>query len=121
MNVAIDFDGTYNAAPYTFDDVITTFRLAGYNPIIVTYRHEEYDPDPLLNHIAEDHKIPIYYTDGKAKGPFMEALGIKVDIWIEDNPKAVYEDSAWQHDSPELHAWREENKAKLEDQTLKVA
>lgn len=119
MIIAIDFDGTYNCDPKSFDAIIETLWLANHSPIIVTYRHEILDPDHLLDELSK--RIDIYYTDGKAKGPFMEALGIKVDIWIEDNPKAVYEHSAWQHDSPELHAWRDENEARLKNQELRVA
>ena len=120
MNVAIDFDKTYDSAPLIFDEVICSFRQRKHGVYIVTYRHKEYDPDPLLDAL-QNNQVPIIYTDGKAKDKFCKDLGVTIDIWIEDNPKAVHQDSAWQHDSPELHAWREENKARLEDQTLKVA
>jgi hypothetical protein len=113
--IAIDFDETYNRDPGVFDKIIENFWEAKHRVYMVTYRHETLDPDPLL----EELRIPIIYTDGKAKGPFTEDLGIKVDIWIEDNPRAVHEDSAWKQDSPELHAWREENKKKINFQPLK--
>lgn len=111
MIIAIDFDETYNRAPVCFGDIIDTLWAWSHTVYIVTYRHQILDPDPLLDLLEKDG-VKIIYTDGKAKDKFCKDLGITVDIWIEDNPRAVYEDSAWKHDSPELHAWREQNKLK---------
>lgn len=113
MIVSIDFDETYTKSPWLFNEIIALLSDSDHQPMIVTYRHRDLDYDPQLWNLENLYFVPVYYTDGKAKKPFMENLGIKVDIWIEDNPRAVYEDSAWKHDSPELHAWREQNKAKL--------
>ena len=112
MIIAYDFDETYNRAPDLFDDILDVIRLHGHQVIMATYRHPVEDWDPLFDRLSEQ-KIPLYCTDGKAKGPWLEERGIKVDIWFDDNPKAVLQDSAWKHDSPELHAWREENKKRL--------
>ena len=110
MIIALDFDKTYNAAPSMWDDIISTMEDYGHKVIIATYRHPVEDYDPLF----DDLDIDKYFTDGKAKKPFLEALGIKVDIWIDDNVHSIIDDSAWSNDSPELHAWRLENKARLE-------
>ena len=110
--IALDYDETFTTDPVAWGLVAMLLEKAGHNVILVTYRHEELDAAPLLDAIKQAG-IDCYFTDGKAKGKFMEDLGIKVDIWIDDNPKSVLEDSAWKHDSPELHAWREENKKKV--------
>ena len=109
MIIALDFDKTYNIAPSFWDDFINTSRESGFEVILATYRHPTEDWDPLM----DDLDIPMYFTDGKAKRPFLEALGIIVDIWIDDNPHSIIDDSAWAPESPELHAWREANKERI--------
>ena len=112
MIVALDFDETYNLCPDVWDEVTEVLRSHGHNVILATYRHRELDYDPLFERLAEKG-INLYCTDGKAKRPFLEEQGIAVAVWIDDNPKSIMYDSAWKHDSPELHAWREENKKKV--------
>lgn len=111
MLIALDFDETYNKDPVLWDEFISTANALGSKVILATYRHETLDPDPLIDELKK--WIDCYFTDGKAKRPFLEALGIKVDVWIDDNPFSITQDSAWKHDSPELHAWREANILKV--------
>lgn len=108
MIIALDFDDTYNKDPDTWDIIIDILDKRGHGVLMATYRHEELDYDPLFERL-HDKDIRVTFTDGKAKRPFLEALGIKVDVWIDDNPFSITQDSAWTHDSPELHAWREAN------------
>lgn len=116
--IALDFDETYNTMPDMYDEIINVFQGYGFKVILATYRHPTSDYDPLFERL-EDQGVPVYCTDGKAKKKYMEDLGIKVDIWIDDNPRSILEDSAWKHDSPELHAWREEQRQKLIDMDLR--
>ena len=109
MIFALDFDETYNLDPLLFDNLISVFQQYGHQVILATYRHPELDYDPLFLRL-EKQGVKLYCTDGKAKKPFLEALGISVAIWIDDNPNSITLDSAWKHDSPELHAWRIKNK-----------
>lgn len=105
MIIALDFDETYNLDPVVFDQIIAVFQQAGHQVILATYRHQTIDYDPLFLRL-ERQGVKLYCTDGKAKKPFLEALGVNVSIWIDDNPKSILQDSAWKADSPELHAWR---------------
>ncbi len=105
MRLALDFDATYTLDPCFWDDFIGTAATYGHEVILATYRHEIHDAHPLI----DDLDIPVYFTDGKAKKPFLEALGITVDVWIDDRPMTIIEDSAWGQDSPELAAWRDAN------------
>lgn len=111
MIIALDFDETYTLDPDFWDEFICHSEAGGHKVILATYRHETLDADPLLDHL-KDWEIECYFTDGKAKRPFLKDLGIEVDVWIDDNPFSITQDSAWKHDSPELHAWREANKLK---------
>lgn len=110
MIIALDFDKTYNAEPVLWDAFIMMAEQSGHKVIIATYRHPVEDWDPLFDNLTIDK----YFTDGKAKKPFLEALGVTVDIWIDDNVHSIIADSAWNNASPELHAWRLENKTRLE-------
>ena len=116
MIIALHYDETYNKAPFMWDVVTKIAQLFGHEVILATYRHGILDMEPLLEKVSK--KIECYYTDGKAKKPFLQELGINVDVWIDDNPNSILQDSAWKHDSPELHAWRVE-KGLRSDYTVK--
>lgn len=105
MLLALDFDATYTLDPVYWNKVIELTRDSGHEIIMATYRHEIADWDPIMEKID----LEIYFTDGKAKKPYLEERGIKVDVWLDDRPLTVVEDSAWGQDSPELAAWREAN------------
>lgn len=81
--IALDWDGTYTMDPAFWDQVMA---LAPDRFVIVTCR---YDND--MERVCYS-RVPVYYTGRKAKRPFMEALGIKVSIWIDDNPVYIIKD-----------------------------
>jgi hypothetical protein len=110
--LALDFDDTYTANPELWDSFIILSQMCNTEVVIATYRHEVEDADPALDRIKR-LGTRCYFTDGKAKKPFLEALGVNVNIWIDDRPQTVYMDSAWAQNSPELHAWREANAERL--------
>lgn len=107
MRLALDFDATYTLDPDFWDEFIGNAEAVGHKVILATYRHEVHDAHPLIDALT----IPVYFTDGQAKKPFLEKLGIVVDVWIDDRPMTIIEDSAWGQDSPELAAWRAANAA----------
>jgi len=61
-------------------------KAAGHEVIIVTMRHEHEPVDMRMD-------CMVYYTCRKAKRPFMQSLGIKIDVWIDDNPHWIDQDS----------------------------
>jgi hypothetical protein len=109
--IALDFDDTYTANEKLWQAFIL---LCAYNKnievILCTYRHPVEDYDPRFDDLKR-LGVQCYFTDGKAKKLFLEERGVSVNIWIDDRPKTVYEDSAWGQASPELAAWREANRA----------
>lgn len=113
--VCLDYDGTYNLAPEQWDEVIKVFQTVfKWKVILCTYRHKEKDWHPDFTHLQDNVKIDCYFSDGRAKKQFLEELGISVDVWIDDKPDVILNDSSWPHESPELQAWREKNKQILE-------
>lgn len=83
MLIALDYDGTYTADPRLWDAFIEAARLRMHEVHIVTMRHES---EPVTVGAYVDR---IHYTDRKAKRPFMEAKGLRVQVWIDDRPEFV--------------------------------
>lgn len=105
MNIALDYDGTFDADPYYWWDVIEATRSRGHNIFIVTYRDKRLDRTPAL--IDLEQKIPVYYTGGIAKKFWCKNIGyVDVDVWIDDKPNTIYENSKNDVDSVELIEWR---------------
>lgn len=88
MKIGLDWDGTVNADPTTFREVVCSFLDAGHEVAVVTWRckPDEEDVWPDMAEIFDDwgFKIPVYHCNGKAKREVYDA-----DIWIDDNPAAV--------------------------------
>lgn len=86
--IAIDYDGTITASHDAWGVAINAFIESGLSVIIVTMRFKN---EPLE---GVDENIPVIYTGRKAKKQFVEALGIRPDIWCDDNPQFIFQD-AW--------------------------
>jgi hypothetical protein len=106
MRIALDYDQTYTLDPRFWDAFILAANLYGHDVRIVTVRDERHDRTAPL--IALEEKLPVIYTRGVAKGWFCTHFtnGWRPDIWIDDSPRSVLENSSF---SPEqLIAWRAE-------------
>jgi hypothetical protein len=95
MKIGLDWDGTVNADPTTFREVVCSFLDAGHEVAVVTWRCKPESETgwersegvwPDIEAIFEDwgFRLPIYYCNGKAKRDFYQA-----DIWIDDNPSSI--------------------------------
>lgn len=85
--IAIDYDGTITSDRETWVTIISILKLRGHEVIEATMRYESEPIDPIPG-------VMVYYTDRKAKGPALYRMGIKPDIWIDDNPGWIFQDSA---------------------------
>ena len=85
MIIALDYDGTYTAHPPLWKAFVYIAKALGIEVLIVTKR---YDHEP----IEDRPPAMIYYTGRKAKRAFMESQGIRVNIWIDDDPIAIFVD-----------------------------
>lgn len=111
LNIALDYDNTYTADPYLWEGFITMALNAGHNIFIVTYRDDRYDKNDELQFLEEDD-VPVYYTRGAAKKWWMDQFApdehAKVDIWIDDRPEAILQNSGFNR--KQLAEWRAEEK-----------
>lgn len=91
MNIMIDYDRTYTAAVEMWREVIDNgFLYYGHKVFLVTARSKD-QPIELARDF-DDRNIPIIYCAFKAKREVCEALGIKIDIWIDDEPDWIVKD-----------------------------
>ena len=80
MLLAIDYDKTYTADPVLWDQFIQIAITRGHDIKIVTMRR----PDEMII----DPPAEVIYTSRAAKLSFCDA-----DIWIDDSPHWIYQDS----------------------------
>ena len=93
MLIAIDYDGTYTEDPVMWDVFIAIAKTRGNKVICVTMRYEHEGVEVMQSIGSNTFIDGIYFTGRKAKCPYMSNLGIMPDIWIDDNPEWIYEDT----------------------------
>ena len=104
MVIGLDYDGTITCDPELWVNTILEFKKRNHIVYVVTMRYStEVTPIlALLNSVG----IRVIYTGRQAKRPICEQQGIYIDIWIDDNPRAVNEsaDQIWPISVPEGQA-----------------
>lgn len=100
MTIAIDYDGTYTRDPQMWNKIIRLFKEKGHRVVCATMRYPETvqfhnghtEAADVLNNLA--HLVDeVYFTSRQAKAPFLKEKGVHVDIWVDDNPRWLYENS----------------------------
>lgn len=91
--IALDFDHTYTTDPELWDLFIETARARGHTVIIATMRIEGMEEARILSFGLDKKVDDIIYTNRLAKKPALENLNISVDIWIDDMPLWILNDS----------------------------
>jgi hypothetical protein len=85
--IGVDFDETISDNPEGWLQILLLMERIGYHVVIVTWRKPTEWPTDL--DFLVDKGFKIYYTSRQSKQKFMNAQGIKVSIWIDDNPSAI--------------------------------
>lgn len=94
MNFGFDHDGTWTAAPHAMYSFAFDLMNAGHKCFLTTMRYpSEADTLHPIARLAIDCGVitPIY-TSRKAKAPACEAQGVKIHVWLDDVPQAIYMD-----------------------------
>ncbi len=101
LNIGLDYDGTITSAPEIFLALAKSFKAAGHKVYIITMRYpsECEDIPDIWYEVTEG----VYATSRTAKEAAMKVHDITIDIWIDDNPRAVNESAMqiWGKSSPE--------------------
>jgi hypothetical protein len=88
----IDYHHTYETDPKLWNSIINLFWLRKDEVICISRDHNGKE-DEILNGIGKViGKENVYFTKGQAKQDFAKDNNLKVDIWIDDNPKHILED-----------------------------
>lgn len=107
LNIGLDWDGTVTRAPDIFLAFAKMMQARGHKVYIVTMRYRSECAD-ILSHSEWMNTIEkLVTTDRQAKALVMSKMGVKIDIWIDDNPQAVFMRAReiWGSESPEGHLW----------------
>lgn len=101
MNFSLDYDDTITAEPLGFLRFCKTMRQLGHKVYIVTMRYPS-ECKEIYNKWQYDVD-GIFPTSRLAKKPWMDAMNIKIDVWIDDSPRAIHESAVeiWGTASPE--------------------
>lgn len=82
--IALDFDNTYTADPGLWDAFIENAKARGHTIVCVTARRDTGENREIV-------RVPgctTYFTGLASKLWFMrERRGLKIDIWIDDDPQ----------------------------------
>lgn len=108
MKIALDFDGTFTAAPALWITFIDLARRFGHEVRIVTMRCAIKDG---INWAHAGCLLPpaeVIWCDGQPKRDYCRTVAKwEPDIWIDDDPYALIHGSKWTGNQPELVKWRE--------------
>jgi hypothetical protein len=85
--IAVDFDETISDNESAWLLLMLTLERHGYHVVVCTWRKPTTYPEDLQFLIDKGFKV--YYTSGQAKQTYMEKQGVKVSIWIDDNPFSI--------------------------------
>lgn len=94
LTIAIDYDGTLDRIGYALSPFVERCREAGWRVLVVSSRMCECTPDGKCENCSDlkaaaEYVGPVILTSGVAKKWFLEQRGIKVDIWIDDEPESI--------------------------------
>lgn len=90
MNIGLDYDDTFTRDPAGWAAFINMMRSRGHEVFIVTWRTPEETIEVTCSmHYWKANDSGIYSTSRKAKEKFMFEQGICIDVWIDDNPRAI--------------------------------
>ena len=90
LNIALDYDGTYTAAPDLFGMLVAHAVSLGHRVYVVTMRTEREGEGVRKTVGHQVHKV--ICTSRQGKQAFCDRAGIRIDIWIDDMPRTIVED-----------------------------
>lgn len=92
MVISLDYDETFTRDPELWLAFIATAKSKGHTVLLITMREDTpWDADEVRS-ILKDKVDDILFTNCKAKKQYAAARGYRVDVWIDDQPSAVYND-----------------------------
>lgn len=89
MLIAIDFDETLTMDAELWRGFVDLCSAGEHSVVCVTARRDTDENRDTLSEWMESHGINlrVYFTGLGSKTDFMAKCGMKVDIWIDDDPR----------------------------------
>jgi hypothetical protein len=84
MNIAIDYDGTWDRDPNMWQDFASRARRSSHKVYVVTLRNSQQSVGKAAAFVDG-----VVYCALKPKRETCRANGIKIDIWIDDMPETI--------------------------------
>lgn len=89
-NINLDYDGTFTSDPNFWTAFIHAAQLSGYKIFCISQRTDNWPNKEELRK-AFPASVSIFLTNHNPKKEWAERRGIEIDIWIENNPLAIFE------------------------------
>lgn len=107
LNISLDWDGTYSAAPQMWNNFLELITGSDTIKVYVVTLRAERDFDAPMQWLANSGLVKqIIFCDGQSKRMVTEALGIHIDIWIDDQPECIEGGSSLSLE--QLEQWRKD-------------
>lgn len=88
LTIAIDYDDTFTADTNAWTSVIKMLQSYGHFVICVSARLDSFNQRQELES-ALPAGVKVFLSYCTQKKEFVEKLGMRVDIWIDDCPEAI--------------------------------
>jgi hypothetical protein len=87
--IAIDFDDTLTSDSQLWLKFIESAKVLGHRCICITARRQTEENIEDIDEWMTMHgvSLPVYFTGLASKVEHAKKIGLKVDIWIDDDPK----------------------------------
>jgi hypothetical protein len=87
--IAIDFDDTLTADSQLWLKFVESAKSLGHRVICITARRDTEDNNETIDEWMTMHGVhlPVYFTGLSSKVEYAKKIGLKVDIWIDDQPR----------------------------------
>lgn len=105
MQVALDFDKTFTLAPKIWVKFIKMMEKAGHTVTIITARDQVNDGIDWATVGLEEPPCHVIWCDGLPKKDVANAMGLVIDIWIDDDPKGIFSGTTLAN-RDDLKLWR---------------
>ena len=103
MRIGLDYDGTVTSDYMGFVAFVRMMRQRGHEVYITTMRYISECKNDLEFCVFAKNVDGVIATGREAKKEYCLKYGITIDVWIDDNPRAVEESAKqiWGTPSPE--------------------
>ena len=91
LTIGMDYDGTFTADPKLWSTFVANAKGAGHRVVMITARRDTEENNDDINAMM-DHwgcQMPIVFSSLGSKLYAVEKRGIKIDIWIDDDPEKL--------------------------------